>query len=703
MPGILVFLSSFGICLALMAPGLTFGDSGELAAAAWTTGVAHPPGYPGWMILARIFTLLPFGGVVFRTNLFSGVCAAGSAALVTSTVSRAGAGRFVSMACGLGLLLNSSILRFATVTEVYTLNLLFFSLFFWIAGRFRGPGALALVSGLAIANHTTALALIPPWLVIAFCARRMKSAVFAFLAGALLILAMPAASLKDPAMNWGRPTTLSRFAHTVTRAQYGEAAKDPRTFSSFFVSCRAFGMDFVWPWLVFPAGLVLVTAGVLAMKDPAGTASSIRNLISCRPGSELQLVILWTGVVFSGGLLFITNPGDTGLMRVVEPFFMPFVLSCWTAAGLATAGWKNRPAFLRVSLFAGVLICAAVVLPSADRKWDFTAPRFCRDIITSLNGGFGWTADYWSTRGRAGILLITDHDDNFFPLVHARACVSEFPGFLTICRQFLSLSWYFDELKERHPDLIMTDFEIPLRDVKAISERRVRDILVSNSASRESWFILNYPPNLGTGFTILPTGLLFRALPGRPGLFEVNKALNLSVGELSNSRGWPREMSGGGADGDTVEAMRYYCLAAINLGVFAMEQEEIERAARFFAEALELAVPGRADDAARAAAGLGKALLALRDYTGALKALCKADSFMAEAAGVSGAKQDKRIPDRDRRIPDRGETRYQRGLALMGLGRNDEAARAVKEAMDLGRDPDPEVAGRLGISPGLRN
>ena len=84
--GITVGLVSLGLYLATLAPGLTWahdsGDGGELAAAARTLGIAHPPGYPTYLLLAHVFTRLPVGEIATRTNLFSALCAATTSALL---------------------------------------------------------------------------------------------------------------------------------------------------------------------------------------------------------------------------------------------------------------------------------------------------------------------------------------------------------------------------------------------------------------------------------------------------------------------------------------------------------------------------------------------------------------------------------------------------------------------------------------------
>jgi hypothetical protein len=52
-------------------PTIYLGDSGELAAAAYTLGIGHPPGYPAFMFLAKIFSFIPLGDIAFRMNLLA--------------------------------------------------------------------------------------------------------------------------------------------------------------------------------------------------------------------------------------------------------------------------------------------------------------------------------------------------------------------------------------------------------------------------------------------------------------------------------------------------------------------------------------------------------------------------------------------------------------------------------------------------------
>jgi hypothetical protein len=57
-------------------------DSAELANAAFGLGVAHPPGEETTLLLAKLFTLLPLGGVAFKAALSQAAAGALAAALV---------------------------------------------------------------------------------------------------------------------------------------------------------------------------------------------------------------------------------------------------------------------------------------------------------------------------------------------------------------------------------------------------------------------------------------------------------------------------------------------------------------------------------------------------------------------------------------------------------------------------------------------
>ncbi len=61
-----------------LTPSVCAGDSGELTTAVYDMGACHPPGYPLYGIVGKLFTFIPVGDIAYRMNLFSGISAAGA-------------------------------------------------------------------------------------------------------------------------------------------------------------------------------------------------------------------------------------------------------------------------------------------------------------------------------------------------------------------------------------------------------------------------------------------------------------------------------------------------------------------------------------------------------------------------------------------------------------------------------------------------
>ena len=72
-----VLLVSLLTYFKTVAPTVSFWDCGEYIATAFTLGVHHPPGAPFFLILARLFTMLPIGeDIAYRVNLLSVISSA---------------------------------------------------------------------------------------------------------------------------------------------------------------------------------------------------------------------------------------------------------------------------------------------------------------------------------------------------------------------------------------------------------------------------------------------------------------------------------------------------------------------------------------------------------------------------------------------------------------------------------------------------
>lgn len=131
----LAFLLPLGIYVRTLAREITFVDSGELAAAAYHLGIAHPPGYPLYTLIGHLFTKLPLGSVAFRMGLLSAVAGAAATALlfraawilVRQDLHRGRQGTATGIVAPLGVLAGALLFGFANTpwsqavkVEVYT-------------------------------------------------------------------------------------------------------------------------------------------------------------------------------------------------------------------------------------------------------------------------------------------------------------------------------------------------------------------------------------------------------------------------------------------------------------------------------------------------------------------------------------------------------------------------------------------------------
>lgn len=204
---------AFSVYLLTLAPDLTWfhfgGDGGELITASVTLGVPHPTGYPTYILLGKLFSLLPIGSVAFRFNLFSAVVAAAAAGLVTAVAQHfAPAHPRAAAATGLSFAFAPLVWSQAVITEVYGLNLLFLAAFLWALVEKRPSLLTGFLLGLSITGHLTSLLMLP--LAITFTPGKQWGKLgMGTVLGMTPFFALPWLAQGHSPVIWGRPETLS--------------------------------------------------------------------------------------------------------------------------------------------------------------------------------------------------------------------------------------------------------------------------------------------------------------------------------------------------------------------------------------------------------------------------------------------------------------------------------------------------------------
>ena len=193
----LCFVGGLVLYVRTLAPGLLRDDSAEFQTLAYTLGMTHPTGYPVYLLLAKLFTLLvPVRDIAYRVNLLSAVLAA----LVLSILYLAGrmlAGwRLAAVAGALSLGTIGLFWSQAIIAELYTAAAAFIATEFFLVLAWRQNGkwgylfAAGLLGGLSLGVHSTVVLIAPAIMIYLFLITRRRADWFAAIGGGALGLVL---------------------------------------------------------------------------------------------------------------------------------------------------------------------------------------------------------------------------------------------------------------------------------------------------------------------------------------------------------------------------------------------------------------------------------------------------------------------------------------------------------------------------------
>ena len=162
------------VYLCTMYPDIAGGDSGEIVAAVASGGVIHPPGYPLYSLLAKLFVHLPLRTLAWRLGLMSALCDAAAAAVLCLGVARWSRSIWTGIAAAGLFALSPGIWEYAICAEVFALNnlmvasLLLLAVLYADSKNPRCAIAAALLFGLGLSNHHTFIFVAVPFAAWAF-------------------------------------------------------------------------------------------------------------------------------------------------------------------------------------------------------------------------------------------------------------------------------------------------------------------------------------------------------------------------------------------------------------------------------------------------------------------------------------------------------------------------------------------------------
>lgn len=482
----LVFAAAFLAYLRALPPGLApWRDTGEMAVAAWTLGVAHPTSYPLFVLLGRAAACLPLGTGAYRLNLLSAVAGAGAVAALFAFVRRR-SGVFPALAAAAWLALTPIFWTVSSVSEMYSLWVLCAVALTAAATAVADDGSdrwwpgFCFAAGLALTNRLDLLLWAPGLLWIALsprpaadgedgvwaglvfaafpilavvtgsnfpfavlvaltavlrargdgAARRLAWAAGAALAGFSVYAFLPIRSATAPFLDWNHPAAPANFLDSLLRTRYGGTldliSRSYAVGENFVPNLRVWGAHL---WDAFgPIGLAAALVGAAA-----GLRADRRRWLG------RAACWWWSGPVF----LFLANlPPNSHALAIVEPHYLlsDLALVLWAADGAAALAASTRA-------FGPALAAAALVWPlwrgvpaRVDRRADFSAEDFARNAFASAP---------------PGAVVVVKKDVPLYALWQKQTVRGARPDLRVVAQGLSGTPWYQADWSRRDPGLAL--------------------------------------------------------------------------------------------------------------------------------------------------------------------------------------------------------------------------------------------------------
>ncbi|XP_045436254.1 transmembrane protein 260 isoform X3 [Pipistrellus kuhlii] len=416
--GAAVFAAVAAVFTLTLPPSVPGGDAGELITAAHELGVAHPPGYPLFTLVAKLAIILfPFGSVAYRVNFLCGLFGAAAASLLFFTVFRLSGSHA-------GGILAAGVFSFSRLTwqwsisaEVFSLNNLFVGLLMALTVHFEEAATAK--------ERSKELSWGSVW-KLSLC----------FSAGLLPYIYLPISSyLNQARWTWGDQTTVLGFLTHFLREEYGTFNLAKSEIGSSMSEILLSQVTNMRIELSFNIQALAIWANLCLVR---------------RDRQNPSLVWLFTGMFCIYSLFFawranldISKPL---FMGVVERFWMQSnaVVAVLAGIGLATLvsesnralntkglqylEWLSAALFVTYQIYSNYSIC--------DQKTNYVIDKFAKNLLASMPHD-------------AIILLRGDLPGNSLRYMHY--CEGLRPDISLVDQEMMTYEWYLPKMAKHLP------------------------------------------------------------------------------------------------------------------------------------------------------------------------------------------------------------------------------------------------------------
>jgi len=479
--GLALALGALGVYLLTLAPSFAGEeDQGELAAAAATLGNTHPTGYPVFVLLGRVFAMLPLGDlrVIVKLNLMTAVFSAAALFVfyqVFVSLLRGGAlslaprggdehqrakrparpdvdgsVRAAAAAGTLTLAFSEQFWKNALNLEVYGLHMLLIALATWLFVRvMREESAAAnprhggtvnagswplfvYVTGLSFAHHMMTVLLAPALLWMYFSVHGFKAPAWLkmlkasplFLLGLSAYAYLPIRAAALPPVNWGGPSSWNTLWLHVSGHQY-----KAMMFRAVEVPVKKFALLLErFPGVMGYLPLLAAGIGLFALyrRD--------------------RRLFVFTLLLFAACLFYSLN------YDFDDPNFylhLHLVTALWAGAGvLALARLAAPGTARRAVLAAGFLVPAlplALHVRALDDSGNYATEDFAKNLLAPLDSG--------------AVIISNQSQYLTSPALYLQFVEGYRPDIVVLQESALGFKSHHDQLKSRYPAFFRAHLE----------------------------------------------------------------------------------------------------------------------------------------------------------------------------------------------------------------------------------------------------
>lgn len=471
----------FAIYLITMAPGVIQIDSGELAAAACTLGIAHPTGYPTFTLIGYLFTkVLFFFPKITALNIFAAVSTTigffflakvniflfsfenisihpsketkQKKKLIHQAKTDEKLVRISAIISALIIAFSKTFWLQSTSVEVYSFHLALITptIYFFIKAvhsedeKVKQIGfnifknkywiLFPLFLGLSFTNHLTSILVLPAFAILYFqkfgfkpiSIKRIFLLLIPFLAAMMFYLYLPITASTNPEINWGNPIDFELFKRHVMGWQYQ---------SWVFSSTESASKQLKYFIENFPIelaylGVVFFVIGIFTLLK--------RN----RRVFTFAVVLFITCVLYS--INYDINDIDSYflLAYLVSGIFI-------TSSLIFLSEWfsKNIKSFNPVLLFLIPVVVLVINFNKADQRKNVQFQQYAENILQSVEPNAIIISYLWDFYVSPSYYL--QHVENF------RKDVA------VIDKELVRRTWYFNQIKRNYPEIYQnSEYEI---------------------------------------------------------------------------------------------------------------------------------------------------------------------------------------------------------------------------------------------------